>query len=44
MMLTTKNLIDWDKIIFNISPESGDPITMSAVLNKSEHSRTDKQL
>jgi len=44
MMLTTKNLIDWDRIIFNISPRSGDPITMSAVLNKSEHARTDKQL
>lgn len=43
-MLTTKNLIDWNGIISNISPASGDPISMSAVLGKSTQSKFDKNL
>ncbi len=35
MMITTENLIDWDNILNSIIPESGDPISMDLVLDKS---------
>lgn len=35
MAITTENLIDWNDVLQSLIPESGDPITMDLVLDKS---------
>ncbi len=44
MAITTKNIIDWDSIIRSIVPQSGDPISMDLVLDKSTMKNTNSKL
>ena len=43
-MLTTKHLINWDDIISCIVPQNSDPISMSAVLDKSSTIKENPEL
>lgn len=43
-MLTTEHLVNWDAVISSIIPQSGDPISMAAVLDKSSTIKQDSEL
>lgn len=42
--MTSEHLIDWDAIVCSIVPQSGDPISMSTVLDKSSTIKQDSKL
>jgi hypothetical protein len=44
LLLTTENLIDWDVLLSKIVHQSGDPISMETVLDKSDAANNNSEL